>query len=173
MTLTDETFFSNDDYRKLTAAQKDRLRELHQNKRNRRQANIHTQSSVDDTVSSTASTLRISNANQAPTPTPTVVTSSDNGSHLRQVLSQTQNRPATSNDQRDSAPLQISYQGRTYSQMHTNLTYSISQHHSQTHTGSLLDGGANGGMSGDDVRVIAETMDCADVTGIADNTSRL
>jgi hypothetical protein len=36
--------------------------------------------------------------------------------------------------------------------------------------GSLIDGGANGGLSGSDVVVLAETFLTADVTGIADNT---
>ena len=171
MTLTEDTYFSAEDYRRLTAAQRDNLRELHANKRNRRQANSTTQStSSASSVPSPTSTMNISNANQQPTTVATAVTTPDNGSHLRQVLSQASNRSTTSTAQSDTAPLQISFQGRTYSQMHTKFTYSISQRQSNTHTGSLLDGGANGGMSGDDVRVIAETMDSADVTGIADST---
>lgn len=37
------------------------------------------------------------------------------------------------------------------------------------YTGSLIDGGANGGMSGADVRLLETTLDTADVTGITNN----
>ena len=36
--------------------------------------------------------------------------------------------------------------------------------------GSLIDGGANGGMAGKDVKVIEETFQKVNLTGIADNT---
>jgi hypothetical protein len=36
--------------------------------------------------------------------------------------------------------------------------------------GSLIDGGANGGMSGDDVIVLEKTNDSCDVTGVAQNS---
>ena len=51
-----------------------------------------------------------------------------------------------------------------------NIQYNVSQHAVQTlHNGSLLDGGANGGMSGNDVVVLETTLFTADVTGIADS----
>jgi hypothetical protein len=40
----------------------------------------------------------------------------------------------------------------------------------QSPSGSLIDGGANGGLSGSDVVVLYGTILTADVTGIADNT---
>jgi hypothetical protein len=48
-------------------------------------------------------------------------------------------------------------------------TYSIHQN-IQSPSGSLIDGGANGGLSGSDVVVLYETLLTADVTGIVDNT---
>jgi hypothetical protein len=38
-----------------------------------------------------------------------------------------------------------------------------------THTGSLVDGGANGGLAGSDCRVIETSLDTVDVIGIAEN----
>jgi hypothetical protein len=49
------------------------------------------------------------------------------------------------------------------------VSYRISAAHTQTHKGSLLDGGANGGMSGSDVTVLNETTDKVDIVGIANN----
>ena len=100
MTLTEDTYFSAEDYRRLTAAQRDNLLELHANKRNRRQANSTTQStSSASSVSSPTSTMNISNAYQQLTTVATAVTTPNNGSHLRQVLSQANNRSTTSTAQ--------------------------------------------------------------------------
>ena len=56
------------------------------------------------------------------------------------------------------------------------LTYSVNTRKTTTvpedKIGSLIDGGANGGMSGSDVLLLETTLDFADVTGIADNAVR-
>ena len=51
-----------------------------------------------------------------------------------------------------------------------SVKYNITNHESNTtHRGSLIDGGANGGLSGSDVRVIEQsTFSKTDVTGIED-----
>ena len=63
----------------------------------------------------------------------------------------------------------VAINGRTYVANVTNITYRIN--HSQavnSHRLTLIDRGANGGLSGDDVRVIASsTTEFADVKGIA------
>ena len=83
----------------------------------------------------------------------------DSGSHLRQMLSQAHNRTsqshtATTQVVDSTTPQQIAYNGHTYTQMHAKLEYRVSQHN-HSHSGSLIDGGANGGMSGNDVRVLS------------------
>jgi hypothetical protein len=59
--------------------------------------------------------------------------------------------------------------GRTYTLSYCDRTYSIHQN-LQRPCGSLIDGGANGGLSGSDVVVLSETLFTVDVTGIAENT---
>ena len=168
MVMTENTFFSRDDYRQLTQTQKDQLRELHERRRMRLQASSATHAPAHSIVVHTAT-----QAASSP-PSSMVATPSDGGSHLRQVLSQAHSRVPDSHTAMtqvidNTSPRQISYNGRTYTQMLHNLVYKVNLH-SFEHSGSLIDGGANGGMSGNDVRVLDETMDVADVTGIANNT---
>ena len=47
-----------------------------------------------------------------------------------------------------------------------NDTYRISAHHSKTSDGALIDRGANGGIAGNDVRVISTTGCTVNITGI-------
>ena len=50
-------------------------------------------------------------------------------------------------------------------------SYHASKHISQgSNKGSLIDGRCNGGLAGDDVLVLEETMACVNVSGIADTT---
>ena len=49
------------------------------------------------------------------------------------------------------------------------IKYSVNLSNTTNKHGSLIDGGANGGMSGADVRLLATGYDTADVSGIADN----
>ena len=44
--------------------------------------------------------------------------------------------------------------------------YHISNYQSNAYKGSLIDRGANGGVAGDDVRIISKTDRCVDITGI-------
>ena len=50
------------------------------------------------------------------------------------------------------------------------INYKVNLSHATTNCGSLIDGGANGGMSGADVRLLETGYDTADVSGIADNS---
>jgi hypothetical protein len=51
-----------------------------------------------------------------------------------------------------------------------NIQYNVSQHAVQTsHNGSLLNGGANGGMSGNNIVMLETTLFTTDFTGIADS----
>ena len=51
----------------------------------------------------------------------------------------------------------------------TKCTYHISKHVLAYHSGSLVDGGCNGGLEGDDVFVLEESMQLVNITGIADS----
>jgi hypothetical protein len=75
----------------------------------------------------------------------------------------------------------LSVNGTTYHRdvNRTNIQYNVSRAHMQytlsnhdtTHTqGSLIDGGANSGLSGSDVRVMEETLFEANVSGIGDTS---
>jgi hypothetical protein len=66
-------------------------------------------------------------------------------------------------------PNQIIHQGQTYQRLNnfTNVTYSLQNAPRQTFQGSLVDGGANDGMSGNDVGVLKHTLYHADISGLA------
>jgi hypothetical protein len=76
----------------------------------------------------------------------------------------------SNNTLRDSSatPSNVVINGRTYTLLYCDRTYSI-HHNSMRPSGSLIDGGANGGLRGFEVFVIAETVLNADVTVIALN----
>jgi hypothetical protein len=50
-----------------------------------------------------------------------------------------------------------------------NVKYQIHNYETVIPTGSLVDGGAKGGLSGSDMQSIEMTLAKADVSGIADN----
>ena len=75
---------------------------------------------------------------------------------LRNVLSSTSSRAAKS---KPTQQRQASF---------ANLTYAVGKHRT-THRGALIDRGANGGIVGDDARIIAETDRVVNVQGIRDH----
>jgi hypothetical protein len=141
------------DWVKFTKAQKNKLLEFKKQKRN----------------SAPESAVSVNNANTTSTsntPSPTTTTSpstSANNCDIRQLLSNSTSRDSS------SVPSSIVVDGRTYKLSYCARTYSIHQN-IQSPSGSLIDGGANGGLSGSDVVVLYDTLLTADVTGIADNT---
>ena len=145
--------FSPADWAKLTKAQKSKIFEFKKQKR------------------APASTANVSvnnaNTNPAPTTNPTTTTApsstTTNNCDIRQLLSNNTSRDSS------SVPSSIVVDGRTYTLSYCARTYSLHQQ-LQSPCGSLIDGGANGGLSGSDVVVLSETLLTADVTGIADNT---
>jgi hypothetical protein len=148
--------FRVEEWKKLTPAQKSSLR-------------------VAKGLPSLPPTPRSSySTNVQPTPTPTPeptnvnlpTATNDGTSHLRQVLSNKSSR--TTNFETDN---QIVHNGFTYQRIvnHTNIVYHVHNANRLAHTGALMDGGANGGMSGSDVRVIEQTLQSADVTGLAEH----
>ena len=111
-----------------------------------------------------------SHGNQNSNTQSTVSTSSVS---LRQTLSNaaSRNAQAASSSAPSSTPRQsVVVDGRTYYLSNTNIEYHVGNHEVDNKFGSLMDEGANGGLSGEDVRVIEETMNRADVTGINDHS---
>jgi hypothetical protein len=96
-------------------------------------------------------------------PAPTPHTVMMNATDVRHLLS--------NNTSRDSSapPSRVVIDSRTCTLLYCDRVYSI-HHNSLQPSGSLIDGGANGGLSGSDLVVIEETLLTADVTSIAKNT---
>jgi hypothetical protein len=145
--------FSPTDWAKLTKAQKNKLLEFKKQKRN----------------SARESSVSVNNANTtstSSTPSPTTTASPGtpaNNCDIRQLLSN-----STSKDS-SSVTSSIVVDGRMNTLSYCAHTYAIHQN-IQIPSGSLIDGGANGGLSGSDVVVLYETLLTADVTGIVDKT---
>jgi hypothetical protein len=68
-----------------------------------------------------------------------------------------------------SVPSSSVVDGITYTLSYCARTYSIHQN-IQIPSGSLIDGSANGGLSGSDVVILYATLLTADITGMGDNT---
>ena len=161
MVMESGMFFSTNDWKKLSKAQKDKLSALKKQRINTRTTNNSSNTTTDHSsgTTSTSTTVNTTNISTTPSPPPTTSGTYD----IRQLLS--------NNASRDSAsvPTQLVIDGRTYTLSYCTRTYSLHQT-VQDHGGSLIDGGANGGLSGSDVVVLNETTLHADVTGIANNT---
>ena len=63
-------------------------------------------------------------------------------------------------------PREVIIDGRKYVANHTNIRYNVTKARSSS-PGVLVDRGANGGIAGDDVRIIARTGKTVDVEGLA------
>jgi Reverse transcriptase (RNA-dependent DNA polymerase) len=169
MTMTANMRFSTDDYAKLTKEQKSKLYELKQQSKNTNNSTTTT------TPSPTNVQVNSSQVQPQPTSSPLAVTPSNPGTNVRQLLSNSsacEPVTVTANSTTVTTPSQLSYGGHTYnlSLNKCTITYSISEHVISDPSGALIDGGANGGMSGSDVRVLSETINTANVSGIADKS---
>jgi hypothetical protein len=82
-------------------------------------------------------------------------------SDIRKVLSSV-SRPEAGGTDSD----EITFQGKTYCLANVVLTYTVSGAlHHNSHA-SLIDQGANGGVTGEDVRIIERTMHSVDIQGL-------
>jgi hypothetical protein len=100
---------------------------------------------------------------------PAVPESTSSASDIRQVLSAARSTPATT-PAPAAGQFVTTMDGHKYVQISNhNINYNVSYHQATSHTGTLVDGGASGGFSGNDVRVLETTDKLADVTGIADS----
>jgi hypothetical protein len=92
---------------------------------------------------------------------------------IRQILSSNQSvpPPATTGTQHTQDSF-INIDGRVYRQVNSHtVQYDLSRHETSLPLSSLMDGGANGGMTGSDVRIISSSdFHRAHVTGIGEST---
>jgi len=144
MTLRADMYFTPEDWAKMTDTQKTKLREL---KQKAKQAKANTTASAYNTNST------IVQPTELPATAPT--------NNIRSLLSNAMSRDAA------TIPQQVTYGGRTYTLSSSCIHYNVNTSQG-TPCGALIDGGANGGMSGADVRVLSESLDSANVSGIGD-----
>ena len=117
---------------------------------------------------SAADDQRLINATKRTGKASTSKASSLSPTDIRKVLSSSSSRP---NSQVKFSPgtnnpgEQIELNGKRYRQVDMHASYSVSAHKSSMR-GSLVDRGANGGVAGDDVRIINKTNRFVDVRGI-------
>ena len=133
--------FSPADWAKLTKAQRSKIFEFKKQKQ----------------APASTTDVSINNTTTAPAKATT------NNCAIRQLLSNNTSRDSS------SVPSSIVVDGRTYTLSYCALTYSLHEH-LQSPRGTLIDGSANGGLSGSNFVVLSETLLTDNVTGIADNT---
>ena len=85
-------------------------------------------------------------------------------SDIRKVLSNENTRKDSGHG--NETPKELVIDGTRYRAVNVACIYSVSFSHRTTMAASLIDRGANGGIAGDDVRVIDKTMWMVDVRGI-------
>jgi hypothetical protein len=145
--------FQPEDWSKLTAAQKSQLRAA----------------KGLPTLPTTPCEVHCTDVTPIATPidSVSVVTEVTGDSLLRQTLSNKAARTPTYNNSMN----QLNYKGSAYQRIanHVNICYHIQSASRQNQHGSIIDGSANGGMSGSDVRVIEQSLLSADVIGLADH----
>jgi hypothetical protein len=149
MVMTKGMYFPLFDYNKLTEDQKTKLRELKKGSEN---------------------SPRIANSGESSAQlrngiTP-LDTSSEPPSHnISHVLAnQTILRPNSM-----TPPSRMTYRGANYHIGFHNMTHKVSNHVTNVTQGALIDSDANGGLGGKDFRILHETYERADVTGIANH----
>ena len=160
MHLTANMKFHPDEWSKLTQSQKDKVKIL------------RNPSSAATAPNSINYQAHVTLTDLSPPDTNNRFTFSNNteigASSLRSDLS----NHASRNTPTNSTSSQITINGQTYQRLvnTAHVKYHVNNASTKFHNGSLIDGGANGGMSGADVRVIETTFNKADVTGLAEHS---
>ena len=157
--------FSRADWPKLTKAQKETLIAL---KRSLRSSNTNNNSVPTTTNANRSVQVHATN----PTPSSTSdeqsnVTTTSSAPSVRQLLSNSHVRGPTTST---SNPITITTQNGSYTVHKCIINYRVSRHETTPTLGSLMDGGANGGVSGSDVTVLDSTLDAVDITGLGDHS---
>ena len=165
-------YLSNQEYNKLTKEQK---QERYQKKQAKRQAKLaQLQNTIGGTVDPGTALQSVAVNNTQVQETQSVMTNppaapvQQPGSILRTMMANQASARPTSNDT-------ITVDGVVYQRTTSmaQLSYRVSNQdvESKSNHGSLIDGGANGGLLGQDARVLERELNAtADVVGIAGNT---
>ena len=163
---TSSRYIPAEEWEKMTSAQ--RRAHIERFKRNKkdngnRQANTAT---TNSTATSSASTPSAGTTTTTAAPGPNSTSTEEApGSVLRQMLS---NRSAIQPGQTIVASgTEITINGQRYRAC-VAKTYTVSKRHTKPLTGSLIDGGCNGGLAGSDVRVLELTDKKVNISGIGD-----
>ena len=162
-----EDYVSPAHWRAMSKEEQDKIHQKHcQNHFNQRT----NQSQTTPSVSATTQVSSQYNCNQTvATTTSEVTTPTVHPSTANPTPSQTQAQRFLV--QADQTPSSLVFSGRTYVLLVTNISYQLNKHKIDNSVRySLIDWGANGGLSGDDVRVLemnTSPTKQVDVTGIA------
>jgi hypothetical protein len=175
--------FSQEEYAKLTEAQRTAL--FNARKEARDQAPSRSVSTASTAPTPAPAPAPVSDAAPVPVPVPVQRTvqaigrvptapaaaATDTGQDLRHVLSNAAatTRSANQAQQATSSDIFV-HDGVVYQVGNHNIKYHVQNNTTSSSMGALVDGGANGGLSGSDVRVIETSYRKADVTGIGDQT---
>ncbi len=130
-------------------------REQNKNRRNQRQSKKAT--STSDSVTTPAST-----------PSTSDTTSTEPGTLLRQFLSANAAHTQNGKETRLAPGTEIKLGNQTFKACNATV-YHVSKHAKTQTLGALIDGGCNGDLAGNDVRILEESFHKVDVMGIADS----
>ena len=84
--------------------------------------------------------------------------------NIKRLLSPSANNSSSNSNK---TPREVNINGVVYHEAHMAITeYAVSNYRTALRKGALVDRGANGGIAGEDVRVIAETSRQVDIQGI-------
>lgn len=137
----------------------------------RAKAAANNNSTTKRTAHEAQTTSSTSSDSESPSTTNGSGEGSPPGSLLRTMLSANAANQSSSVKATRLAPgTKITLNGQTFTACMAQRTYQVSQHSQSRHPhGSLIDGGCNGGLAGEDVLVMEESLQRVDVTGIADS----
>jgi len=148
---------------KLTDKQRKELKELHAKKKQQRLARRTI--NVAETTEANSTPDTDNSRPDSPIPTDPICAVLSN----RSVRSSQVYTLSEQSQSDDNAPEHVTHRGRTYKLCASKIKYKIMHYQeADKETGALLDGGANGGLGGDDVELVENTHHSVVVSGIAD-----
>ena len=158
-------YISQEDWLKMSYDERQRI--FRERERARSANNANTTTDDASTIAGPPTSIQVQNTNQNQQQPATQNNNATQrpapGAMVRHMMSNASQRSTTQADD------EFTINGSTYRRVN-NLRYRVHQRSQDVVAGSLVDGGANGGLLGDDV-LILEYVDGAkvDVTGIADS----
>ena len=158
-------FISNEEWNRMSGEERKRVHEERARARGRQSNN--TNQVVNDgssTIAGPPTTIQVQEVRQG-TQMQAPTQQTQPGSMLRNMMSAASARSANAGAQRQNDDITIN--GTVYRR--ANVTYRVSKNGSLRELGALIDGGANGGVIGDDARILEYVENATvDLTGIGD-----